>query len=71
MAEASPAKALSSAAQTLRASAREHKRASAAHRNQAKRCMQELEKLRIFCEQNGITLEIQTQTGGGKDHGHK
>lgn len=43
--------------------AREHKRLSGFHRNQAKSAMQRLEK---FCKQHGIKLEV--VTGDGHRH---
>lgn len=62
--------AIAQAAEALAESARCHKRASAFHRREARRCREQIERLRARCAEIGIKLEIGGEPEGG-DHGRE
>jgi hypothetical protein len=62
--DATATAALAQAASSLHASAREHKRAAAHHRQQARKLMRSYDELRAFCDQHGITLITGTDPEG-------
>lgn len=63
--EGATADVLAQAASALRTAARSHKRLEAQHRRQARDLMQQLDRLRVDCEELGITIQIGTDPKEG------